>query len=105
MAMKLVGDVSIKTGEYTDGNGQKRGRYTRVGSEMVKDDGAKLLAIEPMFLAPSVLMQMSAAGIDTSRPIYLSVFSREERGNARPAPQAQAQKPKDSEELNDDIPF
>lgn len=109
MAFKQQGDVSIKVGKYTDGQGNERGRYVRVGVEYLKDDGSTLLALDASCLSPSLLMQIQAGGGEISRPIFLSVFRREERnggGQRQAAPkQAAASANTPPEEFNDDIPF
>lgn len=42
MAQKLY-DVTVKTGEYTDGQGNTKGRYENIGAMMQGDNGPYLM--------------------------------------------------------------
>lgn len=42
MAQKIA-DLAVKTGEYTDNNGNQKGRYENVGSLMQGDNGQFLI--------------------------------------------------------------
>jgi hypothetical protein len=116
MAMQVIGDLTVRVGEYKDANGEKRGRYQKIGVEYRKEDGSQLYAIDPAFLSPSLLQQMSSSGVDISRSLFLSVFPRRdgngggEQRRSAPAqqaakPQQQASAPGNGEDFNDDIPF
>lgn len=108
MAQKLY-DLAVKTGEYQDGQGNKKGRWQNVGAVMQNSDGGKFIMLERWF---------NPAGVpnpDNRGNVLLSMF--EPRGsddNARTPRQGSQQRkpaenqqppPNDSGGFDDDIPF
>lgn len=77
MAQKLK-DIVIKTGEYTDREGNTKGRWQNVGALMQSDDGNDFIILERWF---------NPAGLPNpdNRPnVILSLFaSRSQNGNDR----------------------
>lgn len=108
MAHKLY-DLAVKVGEYTDGQGRKKGRWHNVGAVMETDDGGKFIMLDRCFNPAGV---PNPEGRST---ILLSMFEpRDDAGRAnstRPATQRQTapQRTPQQEEapppMEDDIPF
>ena len=103
MAKKLY-DLAVKTGEYTDGSGQKKGRWQNVGAVMANDDGGKFIMLAKWF-SPSGVPDLSGKNA-VSESILLSMFEPKDKsgqtdhGTAKangyaPAPAG----------ADDDIPF
>lgn len=44
-----IRDLAVKTGEYQDGQGQKKGRWQNVGSLMRGDDGGEFVILHRWF--------------------------------------------------------
>lgn len=42
-------NITVKTGSYTDKEGNTKGKYKTVGQVMEKDDNSKFLLIDPHF--------------------------------------------------------
>lgn len=49
MAAQKIKDLAVKTGSYTDGQGQEKGRYQNVGSLMRSDDGNEFIVLNRWF--------------------------------------------------------
>ena len=49
MAAQKIKDLAVKTGSYTDGQGQEKGRYQNVGSLMRSDDGNEFIVLHRWF--------------------------------------------------------
>lgn len=47
MGARKTHDLVVKTGSYTNGAGEVKGRYKNVGIMMENDDGGKFLMIDP----------------------------------------------------------
>ena len=107
MAKRLV----IKTGEYTNGQGEVKGEYTRLGVMMDGDNGPYLLLDPCVNLAGCLTkqnMMSHGKGGKVRSSLMVSVFEEEgqqqrpqQQQQARPDPQA----PPASDFPNDDIPF
>lgn len=72
MATKIK-DLAVKTGEYTDRDGNTKGRYENIGVIMQKDDGGKFMMLKRTF---------NAAGVpnpDNRDTVLVSMF--DPRGN------------------------
>lgn len=102
MSTKKVYDLTVKTGEWTNHEGQTKGRYLNVGSIMLKDDGGKFIMLNRTF---------NPAGVPNTGDrdsIILSMFKVEEKEQQQQqAPQQQdkpAYTPPASTD-NEDIPF
>lgn len=103
MAKKLY-DLAVKTGEYNDRNGQKKGRWQNVGAVMQGDDGGKFIMLAKWF-SPAGVPDLSGRGGES---ILLSMF--EPRNDNAPQDAHNAGKsngyaPNSSSVDGDDIPF
>ena len=49
MPAKKIRDLAVKTGSYTDRDGNTKGRYKNVGSLMESDDGSKFILLDTTF--------------------------------------------------------
>ncbi|WVR18292.1 hypothetical protein y223_00012 [Bordetella phage PY223] len=107
MATQKIYDLAVKVGEYTDREGNTKGRYQNVGAVMQKDDGGKFIMLERWF---------NPAGVpnpDNRSSLLLSMFEpRDNSGGQQPRQQQQRQQqpqqrsaPPASQDMNDDIPF
>jgi single-stranded DNA-binding protein len=106
MPSKLY-DLAVKTGEYTDQQGQAKGRYENIGAVMQGDDGGKFILLKRTF---------NPAGVPNPEcrdNLIASMFEPRQQGQqqapqqqqpqAAPAPQQQAVSADDFDD--DDIPF
>lgn len=102
MAKKLY-DLAVKTGEYTDNSGAKKGRWQNVGAVMANDDGGKFIMLAKWF-NPAGVPDLSGKGA-TSESILLSMFEPKDGQQQQSAPQ-QRQAPRQQQPAqDDDIPF
>lgn len=93
MAKKLY-DLAVKLGEYTNSQGETKGRWQNVGAVMQKDDGGKYIILERWF---------NPAGVpnpDARASLLLSMFPPKQEGQ-QSAPASRAPAPA----VDDDIPF
>jgi hypothetical protein len=84
MATKIR-DIAVKTGTYTDGQGQEKGRWQNVGSLMRNDDGGEFIILNRWF---------NPAGVpnpDNKDSVLLSCFKMDNQNQA--APQQKPQQP------------
>lgn len=114
MATKLY-DLAVKTGEYTDGQGQIKGRWQNVGAVMKNNDGGKFIMLAKWF-NPAGVPDLTGKGA-TSESILLSMFEPKQQGQgqapaAAPAQRPAAQRPAaprpapaPQQDYEDDIPF
>ena len=91
MASTLLYDLAVKTGEYTDRDGQTKGRYENIGKVMRNDNGQFML----------LKRTFNPAGVSADGDMLMvSMFEpkpREGRSDqARQAPPA---------DIDDDLPF
>ncbi|MBF9235546.1 hypothetical protein [Microvirga alba] len=106
MARKLY-DLAVKTGEYTDGSGAKKGRWQNVGAVMQNDDGGKFIMLAKWF-NPAGVPDLSGKGAG-SESILLSMFEPKGAndnggGQQSSATRQAAQRPAPAP-ADDDIPF
>jgi len=80
MAATKIRDLAVKVSEYTDGQGQTKGRYENVGSMMKGEDGGVFLIFKRTFNPAGV------SNPDGRDSIMISCF--ELREEAQKAPQA-----------------
>lgn len=108
MAKKLY-DLAVKTGEYQNQQGEKKGRWQNVGAVMQNDDGGKFIMLAKWF-NPAGVPDLSGKGGES---ILLSMFPPKD-GEQQSAPRQQApqampprqQAPQQSAPVqDDDIPF
>jgi hypothetical protein len=81
---RKIKDLAVKTGSYTDRNGETKNRYDNVGSILEMDDGGKMMLLKRSF---------NPAGVphkEGSDQIIISVFDAKERDGTGNAPQAAA---------------
>lgn len=83
MATKLF-DLAVKTGEYNDQQGQKKGRWQNVGAVMQGDDGGQFIMLAKWF-NPAGVADLSGKGGES---ILLSCFAPNAQQQA-PQPQQQ----------------
>lgn len=112
MATKKIYDLAVKTGSYTDRDGNTKGRYKQVGAIWEKDDGSRFISVDRTF---------NPAGVpnpDNKEAVLLSQFEVRERNAdgstaprqqrpAAPAPAPAAARPAAAgfDNMDDDIPF
>ena len=107
MAKRLV----IKTGEYTNGQGETKGEYTRVGVMMDGDNGPYLLLDPCVNLAGCLTkqnMMNHKNGKQVRDSLLVSVFEDEnsqQQGGQRPPQQQQPQQHGGQDNFNNDVPF
>lgn len=98
MAAKKLYDLAVKTGSYTDRNGEEKGRWKNIGSVLQMDDGGKVILIDRSFNPAGVPFR------EGSDQIMVSMFppkDKDEQG-AAPAARRPAAAPQGAD---DDIPF
>ena len=88
MPAKKIRDLAVKTGSYTDRDGNTKGRYKNVGSLMESDDGSKFILLDTTF---------NPAGVpnpDNRDNVLISIFElKDSDGGQRQAPARQAPPP------------
>lgn len=101
-------DLAVKTGEYTDNQGQTKGRWLNVGSVMDGNDGGQFIILDRTF---------NPAGLpnpDNRTSILISMFEPKDGsggGQQQRAPQQQSapipeqRAPSPADDFGDDIPF
>lgn len=117
--MRKLYDLAVKTGEYTDRNGDTKGRWQNVGSVIEGSDGGQFIMLDRTF---------NPAGVpnpDNRSSVLVSMFEHRDRdvggdqrqgggGNDRGGGQQrqgggqrqqQRQKPPADDFSDDDIPF
>ena len=106
MATKAY-DLAVKTGEYTDRNGQTKGRWLNVGSVMKTDDGGQFIMLNKTF-NPAGVPDLQNRGGDS---VLLSMFEPKQYdggGQQQAAPQQKQPEqntPPPADDFDDDIPF
>lgn len=96
MASRKLYDLAVKTGEYTDSQGQQKGRWQNVGAVMSSDNGGQFIMLAKWF---------NPAGIVDSKggeSILLSCFEPNKAGSQAPQ---QAPLPASRAVAEEDIPF
>ena len=109
MPAKKIRDLAVKTGSYTDRDGNTKGRYKNVGSLMESDDGSKFILLDTTF---------NPAGVpnpDNRDNVLISIFELKDNdggqrsgGGATPRNNEgprQAAQTRQSDVADDDIPF
>jgi hypothetical protein len=104
MAATKIRDLAVKVSEYTDGQGQTKGRYENVGSMMKGEDGGVFLIFKRTFNPAGV------SNPDGRDSIMISCFElRDEAQKAQqrqaPPPAKSQPKPDAVDDFEDDIPF
>jgi len=99
--MAKVYDLAIKTGEYTDNQGQTKGRYTKLGVVMSGSDGGQFMLLEPQIDIAGCLMLQNNMAVARGAPardsVMVSMFEPKQEGQApqqmQPQMQPQMQQP------------
>ena len=94
---KKIKDLAVKTGSYTDRNGQEKGRYENVGSILQMDDGSKMLLLRRSFNPAGVPFK------EGSDQIIISMFDPKERDGGNSGPKSTPATA--AVDFADDIPF
>lgn len=100
MASRKIKDLAVKTGEYTDRNGQTRGRYENVGGLFKSDDDSVFVMLKRTF-NPAGVPDLSGKGGDS---ILIGVFDLKPQDGQQAAAPAPARQPAPAMD-DDDIPF
>lgn len=85
MATQRIKDLAVRTGTYTDSNGEQKGRYENIGSLFKKDDGNLFMTIKATF---------NPAGIEREPgkdSIIISLFDPKDKQQAAPPQRPQRQ--------------
>jgi hypothetical protein len=101
MASRKLYDLAVKTGEYTDSQGQQKGRWQNVGAVMTSDNGGQFVMLAKWFNPAGV------ADAKGGESILLSCFEPNKavaQQQSAPAPR-QAPAPAPTFDASDDIPF
>lgn len=104
MARKLY-DLAVKTGEYQDNQGNKKGRWQNVGAVMQGDDGGKFIMLAKWF-NPAGVPDLNGKGGES---LLLSMFepkgANDNGGGGQQQGGGQRQAPRQQPPMDDDIPF
>lgn len=92
---KKVYDICVKTGSYTNRDGETKNRYQNVGAVIQGDNGPFIL-LERWF---------NPAGVDTDRDSVLLSLFKADRDKPRRDEQQSAPQQSAPSDLEDDIPF
>lgn len=99
MATTKKYDVAVKTGEYTDRNGEKKNRYENVGAVMQGDNG-------PYIMLKRTFNPAGVPGQDNRDTVLLSLFEPRDAAPKQDTPPARQSAPAASQPgLDDDVPF
>lgn len=93
-------DLVVKVGEYTDGQGQTKGRFKNIGAMMENDKG-------PYILLDRTFNPAGVGGNESRESIIVSLYEpRQDVGGqqAHSAAKANAYQPA-ARDLDDDVPF
>ena len=101
MPAKKIRDLAVKTGSYTDRDGNTKGRYKNVGSLMESDDGSKFILLDTTF---------NPAGVpnpDNRDNVLISIFEMkdDQRQQSTPVQSQAQQQPPGANVADDDVPF
>jgi hypothetical protein len=96
VATRKLYDLAVKTGSYTDRNGEEKARWKNIGSVLQMDDGGKVILIDRSFNPAGVPFR------EGSDQIMVSMFEPKEAEQAPAPAQRRAPAPKVQ---HDDIPF
>lgn len=108
MATKKLYDLAVRTGTYTDRDGNDKGRYENVGSILQLDDGGKMILLKRTFNPAGVPFK------EGSDQIIVSMFEprEKEQQSAPPREQSAHNRAKANgyqssgfEDMKDDKPF
>lgn len=101
MASRKLYDLAVKTGEYTDSQGQQKGRWQNVGAVMTSDNGGQFVMLAKWFNPAGV------ADAKGGESILLSCFepNKDKGGGQQQSAPAPRPAPAPTFDGSDDIPF
>lgn len=101
MAARKLYDLALKTGSYTDRNGEEKGRWKNIGSVLQMDDGGKVILIDRSFNPAGVPFR------DGSDQIMVSMFPPKDQQQQSGGGQTDHGRAKSNgyQGQDDDIPF
>ena len=91
-------DLVVKTGEYTDGQGQTKGRFKNVGVMMEGDNG-------PYLLLDRTFNPAGVGGNEGRESIIVSMYEPKDNVGQQQAPAAKSGGYKARDLDGDDVPF
>jgi len=91
-------DLVVKTGEYTDGQGQTKGRFKNVGVMMEGDNG-------PYLLLDRTFNPAGVGGNEGRESIIVSLYEPKDNVGQQQAPAAKSGGYKARDLDGDDVPF
>jgi len=91
-------DLVVKTGEYTDGQGQTKGRFKNVGVMMEGDNG-------PYLLLDRTFNPAGVGGNEGRESIIVSLYEPKDNVGHQQAPAAKSGGYKARDLDGDDVPF
>ena len=99
--MAKMYDLVVKVGEYTDGQGNKKGRFQNIGAMMEgRDGGAPFLMLAKWF-APAGVPDFTGKGGES---VLISCYEPK-AGDGQPAQERSATGKSAAPVLDDDLPF
>lgn len=78
MAITKKYDIAVKTGSYTNAQGEEKGRYENVGAVMSGDNG-------PFLIMKRTFNPAGVPNPDGRDTVILSLFEPREEGDSKPA--------------------
>jgi hypothetical protein len=91
-------DLVVKVGEYTDGQGQTKGRFKNVGVMMEGDNG-------PYLLLDRTFNPAGVGGNEGRESIIVSLYEPRQDGAGQQAPASKSGGYKSRDLDGDDVPF
>lgn len=91
-------DLVVKVGEYTDGQGQTKGRFKNIGVMMEGDNG-------PYLLLDRTFNPAGVGGNEGRESIIVSLYEPRQDGAGQQAPVAKSGGYKARDLDGDDVPF
>lgn len=89
-------DAVVKTGEYTNNQGEQKGRYTNIGVVMNGDNGQYMLLEPGINLAGILIQQNQMAAAKGQQPrsnVMVSLYEPNQQGQAPQQPMPQPTQP------------
>ncbi|MFB6312081.1 MAG: hypothetical protein ABEH64_12980 [Salinirussus sp.] len=97
MSARKKYDAVIKTGTYTDAQGNEKGRYQNVGAVLVNDEDRPFLVLEPWF--------NPAGAANQNGQVFVSLFEPKSRQQSAQSSGQQGGGATGGDEFDSDIPF
>lgn len=93
--MQKIKDIAVKVGEYSNQQGEKKGRYKSIGMIMRDNDGSEFALLDATVLSTQLLMLCNR---DRKDKVAVSLFEPREN-------QQQGGQQQDAPPPQDDYPF